>query len=101
VRNQVTRRNYQSMYERTLLTRERMPAAELDTPVWLADSAPSDAANPDAWQQVRLNVPGYFNPKLPAHTIQLINILPMHSKYNHLHALLEKLDFESLMNLMQ
>jgi hypothetical protein len=78
-----------------------MPAAELDTPVWLADSAPSDAANLDASRQVRLNVPGYFDRKLPAHAIQLINILPMHSKYNHLHAVLEKLDYESLMNLMQ
>jgi hypothetical protein len=100
VRNQVTRRNFQSMYERTLLTRERMPAAELDTPVWLSDLAPSDAANPDASQQVRLNLPGYFDRKLPVHAIQLINILPMHSKYNHLHAVLEKLDFESLMKLM-
>ena len=101
VRNQVTRRNFQSMYERTLLTSQRMPPAELDTPVWLADSAPSDAANPDASRQARLNVPGYFNRSLPAHAIQLINILPMHTKYNHLHAVLEKLDYTALMAIVQ
>ena len=100
VRNQVTRRNFQSMYERTLFTSQRTPAAELDTPVWLADSGPSDAANPDASREARLNVPGYFNRKLPNHAIQLINILPMHTKYNHLHAVLERLDCAELMNLI-
>ena len=88
------------MYERTLLTSQRMPPAELDTPVWIADLAPSDAANMDATRQARLNVPGYFNRKLPAHSIQLINILPMHTKYNHLHVVLEKLDYAALMNLI-
>jgi hypothetical protein len=101
VRNQVTRRNFQSLYERALLTSQRMPAAELDTPVWLADLGPSDAANGDAARQARLNVPGYFNRKLPAHAVQLINILPMHSKYNHLHVVLEKLDYRALMDLIQ
>jgi hypothetical protein len=101
VRNQVTKRNFQSLYERILLTSQRMPAAELDTPVWLADLGPSDAANMDAARQARLNVPGYFNRKLAPQAIQLINILPMHTKYNHLHAVLEKLDYGVLMSLIQ
>ncbi|HYO80329.1 MAG TPA: hypothetical protein VES20_02935 [Bryobacteraceae bacterium] len=101
VRNNFVRRNYQSMYERSLITSQRMPAAELDTPVWLYDLAPSDAVNTSATQQVRLNVPGYFNRKLPVHAIQLINILPMHSKYNHLHVVLEKLDYTALEALIQ
>lgn len=101
VRNQVTRRNFQSMYERTLLTSQHTPPAELDTPVWIADLAPSDAANLDASRQARLNVPGYFNRRLPVQAIQLINILPMHTKYNHLHAVLEKLDYAALMSLVQ
>jgi hypothetical protein len=90
VRNQVTRRNFQSMYERTLFTSQRMPPAELDSPVWLADLAPSDAANTDAAQQVRLNLPGYFD-----------RSLPMHEKYNHLHAVLGKMDYEALKSLIQ
>jgi hypothetical protein len=101
VRNNVVRRNYQSMYERTLLTSQRTPAAELDTPMWIADSAPSDGANIDAVRQARLNVAGYFNRKLPVHAIQTINILPMHSKYNHLHVVLEKLDYAALTKLIQ
>jgi hypothetical protein len=101
VRNQVTRRNFQSMYERALITKEQTPPAELDTPVWIADLAPSDAAHLDAARQARLNVPGYFNRSLPAHTIQLINILPMHSKYNHLHSVLGKLDYAALMKLIE
>ncbi len=101
VRNNLTRRNWQSMYERTLITSERTPAAELDTPVWIADLAPSDAANTDATRQARLNVPGYFNRSLPIQAIQLINILPMHSKYNHLHAFLASVDFPALTALIQ
>jgi hypothetical protein len=101
VRNQVKRRNFQSTYERTLLRSQRTPAAELETPVWLADSAPSDAANTDAVRQARLNIPGYFNRKLSAQAIQLGNILPMHTKYNHLHAVLEKLDCAALTAIIQ
>ena len=101
VRNNLTKRNWQSMYERTLLTKQRMPAAELETPVWLADLAPADAAHPDAAREVRLNLPGYFNRNLPVHQIQLINILPMHSKYNHLHAFLEQLDMGALKALIR
>lgn len=101
VRNQVTRRNFQSLYERAVVTMRRMPAAELDSPVWLADLAPADAAHLDAARQARLNLPGYFNRSLPAHAIQMINILPLHSKYNHLHAVLEKLDYAGLLNLVQ
>lgn len=101
VRNQFVSRNFQSMFERALLTSQRMPAAELDTPLWLADSSPSDAANTDAARQVRLNVPGYFNRSVPIHAIQLINILPMHSKHNHLHAVLGKLHYEALSKLIQ
>jgi hypothetical protein len=96
VRNNFALRNSQSMYERSLITFRQMPDAELDTPVWIHDLAPSDAANPDAVRQVRLNIPGYFDKTAPVQAIQLINILPMHAKYNHLHAVLETLDYAAL-----
>ena len=101
VRNNVTMRNWQSMYERALITKQRMPAAELDSPVWLADLGPADAAHPDAAREVRLNLPGYFDRKQPVHAIQLINILTMHNKYNHLHAFLQKLDYKALEALLR
>lgn len=55
----------------------------------------------DAARQVKLNLPGYFDRKLAPNTIQLTNILPMHSKHNHLHAVLEKLDYAALLALIQ
>lgn len=101
VRTQVIRNNFQSLYERALITSQRTPADELNTSMWLADMGPSDAANESAHRQARLNVPGYFNRSLPVHSIQLINILTLHSKYNHLHAVLEKLDYAALLGLVQ
>lgn len=101
VRNNFVMRNYQSMYERALITSQKVPAGELDSPVWIYDLAPSDAANPDAVRQARLNIPAYFDKAAPMHAIQLINILPMHSKYNHLHAVLEKLDYGALEALLR
>jgi len=73
----------------------------LDLPLWLSGLSPSDAADPSAARQVRLNVPAYFDLRKPLHSIQLINLLPMSSQYNHVHVVLQNLDLEALSNLVE
>lgn len=101
VHYQVVRNNFQSMYERALFTSKYMPPAELDSPLWLSGLSPSDAADPSAARQVRLNVPAYFNRRQPLCAIQLINILPLSTQYNHVHVVLQNLDLKALTNLVE
>lgn len=100
VTEQVVLRNVRASYERAAITKQQMPANELDAPLWLSSDGPSDAANYNAFRMVRLNTPGYFDRTKSSASVQLINIIPVDDDYNPVRAVLQQLDFEALQQIL-